>query len=278
MKLIADEIEDIKKEFADARRTQIIEAEGDFSIEDLIVDEDVLVTVTHGGYIKRTPLSLYRTQRRGGRGKIGATTSEADFVEHLVPVGTHDRLLFFTSKGKVYELKAYELPEGGRAAKGRSIANLLKSRRRRNGWSVHARRPRKLQGKYLFFATRRGDGQKDRARPVRQRPLQRHHRDQSRRRRRTDRRAHHRRQPANRALDARGPGDSLQGRRGALDGPRDLRRDRDGARILQRQGRQERHPGQGRSRLDGDRRARTRLCSPSPSWDSANARAPPSTA
>ena len=88
----------------------------------------MLVTVTHGGYIKRTPLSLYRTQRRGGRGKIGATTSEADFVEHLVPVGTHDRLMFFTSKGKVYELKAYEVPEGGRAAKGRSIANLLELR------------------------------------------------------------------------------------------------------------------------------------------------------
>src|ERR1700688_2115073 len=125
MKLIAAEIADLKKEVGDPRRTQIIEAEGDFSIEDLIVEEDVLVTVTHGGYIKRTPLSLYRTQRRGGRGKIGATTSEEDFVEQLVSVSTHDRLLFFTSAGKVYQLKAYELPEGDRAAKGRSIANLL---------------------------------------------------------------------------------------------------------------------------------------------------------
>ena len=106
MKLISDELKEIKKEFADERRTQIIEAEGDFSIEDLIVEEDVLVTVTHGGYIKRTPLSLYRMQRRGGRGKIGATTSDEDFVEHLVAVGTHDRLLFFTSAGKVYEKKA----------------------------------------------------------------------------------------------------------------------------------------------------------------------------
>ena len=139
--LIASEIEDIKKEFGDARRTQIIEAEGDFSIEDLIVEEDVLVTVTHGGYIKRTPLSLYRTQRRGGRGKIGATTSEDDFVEHLVPVGTHDRLMFFTSKGKVYALKAYEVPEGGRAAKGRSIANLL-SLADDERWKHSSRRPR----------------------------------------------------------------------------------------------------------------------------------------
>jgi len=102
LRLIAEELTDIRKEFADERRTQIIEAEGDFSIEDLIVEEDVLVTVTHGGYIKRTPLSLYRTQRRGGRGKIGASASAEDLVEHLVAVGTHDRLLFFTSAGKVY--------------------------------------------------------------------------------------------------------------------------------------------------------------------------------
>ncbi|HKV54320.1 MAG TPA: DNA gyrase subunit A [Candidatus Binataceae bacterium] len=155
MKLIAEELRDIKKEFGDERRTQIIEAEGDFSIEDLIVEEDVLVTVTHGGYIKRTPLSLYRTQRRGGRGKIGATTSEEDFVEHLVPVGTHDRLLFFTSAGKVYEKKAYELPEGGRAARGRSIANLLSLA---NDETLSAFLPvtKESKGKYVFFATRGG--------------------------------------------------------------------------------------------------------------------------
>src|SRR6266851_8963116 len=155
MKLIADELKDVKKEFADERRTQIIEAEGDFSIEDLIVEEDVLVTVTHGGYIKRTPLSLYRTQKRGGRGKIGATTSEEDFVEHLVPVGTHDRLLFFTSAGKVYEKKAYELPEAGRAARGRSIANLL-SLAGDETLSAFLPVPKDTAGKYVFFATRRG--------------------------------------------------------------------------------------------------------------------------
>jgi DNA gyrase subunit A len=155
MRLIAEELTDIKKEFADERRTQIIEAEGDFSIEDLIVEEDVLVTVTHGGYIKRTPLSLYRTQRRGGRGKIGATTSEEDFVEHLVPVGTHDRLLFFTSAGKVYEKKAYELPEGGRAARGRSIANLL-SLAIDETLSAFLPMPKDTKGKYIFFSTRRG--------------------------------------------------------------------------------------------------------------------------
>ncbi|MGD0072819.1 MAG: DNA gyrase subunit A [Candidatus Binataceae bacterium] len=155
MKLIVAELEDLKKEFADPRRTQIIEAEGDFSVEDLIVEEDVLVTVSHGGYIKRTPLSLYRTQRRGGRGKIGATTGELDFVEHLVAVSTHDRLLFFTSAGKVYQLKAYELPEGGRAAKGRSIANLL-SLADKETLSAFMPVPKQTEGKYVMFATRRG--------------------------------------------------------------------------------------------------------------------------
>jgi DNA gyrase subunit A len=155
MKLIAGEVEEIKKEFGDARRTQIIEAEGEFSVEDLIVEEDVLVTVTHGGYIKRTPLSLYRTQRRGGRGKIGATTNEEDFVERLERVSTHDPLMFFTSAGKVYQLKAYELPEGGRAAKGRSIANLLNLG---NEETLQAFMPvpREVAGKFVFFATKRG--------------------------------------------------------------------------------------------------------------------------
>ncbi|HYA36157.1 MAG TPA: DNA gyrase subunit A [Candidatus Binataceae bacterium] len=155
MKLVSGEIEDIKKEFADPRRTQIVESEGEFSIEDLIVEEDVLVTVTHGGYIKRTPLSLYRTQRRGGRGKIGAGTGEEDFVERLERVSTHDRLLFFTNKGKVYQLKAYDLPEGGRAARGRSIANLL-SLADDETLSAFIPVPRETKGRNVFFTTRRG--------------------------------------------------------------------------------------------------------------------------
>ncbi|HEY2483737.1 MAG TPA: DNA gyrase subunit A [Candidatus Binataceae bacterium] len=155
MKLIAGDVAEIKKEFGDARRTQIIEAEGEFSVEDLIVEEDVLVTVTHGGYIKRTPLSLYRTQRRGGRGKIGATTSEEDFVERLERVSTHDPLMFFTSAGKVYQLKAYELPEGGRAAKGRSIANLLNLGDEET-LQAFMPVPREVAGKFVFFATKRG--------------------------------------------------------------------------------------------------------------------------
>ncbi|MGH7812930.1 MAG: DNA gyrase subunit A [Candidatus Binataceae bacterium] len=155
MKLVSGDLKEIREEFGDARRTQIVEAEGDFSIEDLIVEEDVLVTVTHGGYIKRTPLSLYRTQKRGGRGKIGATTTEEDFVERLERVSTHDALMFFTSAGKVYALKAYELPEGGRAAKGRSIANLL-SLAADETLSAFMLVPHETEGKFVFFATRRG--------------------------------------------------------------------------------------------------------------------------
>jgi DNA gyrase subunit A len=155
LKIISDELEDIKKEFGDPRRTQIVEAEGDFSIEDLIVEEDMLVTVTHGGYIKRTPLSLYRTQRRGGRGKVGAGTGEEDFVERLERVSTHDRLLFFTNKGRVYQLKAYELPEGGRASKGRSIVNLL-SLSDGESLSAFIPVPRDTKGKNVFFSTRNG--------------------------------------------------------------------------------------------------------------------------
>ncbi len=158
LKIIAKELEEIKKDFADPRRTQIIEAEGEFSVEDLIVEEDQLVTVTHGGYMKymkRTPLSLYRTQKRGGRGKIGATTTEEDFVEHLERVSTHDSLMFFTSAGKVYALKAYELPEGGRAAKGRSIANLLRLANDET-LSAFIPVPRDAAGKFVFFSTRRG--------------------------------------------------------------------------------------------------------------------------
>ncbi|HLH76813.1 MAG TPA: DNA gyrase subunit A [Candidatus Binataceae bacterium] len=153
--LVAEEITAIKEEFADPRRTQIIEDQGELSIEDLVVEEDVLVTVTHGGYIKRTPLSLYRTQRRGGRGKTGASTNEEDFVEHLVAVSTHDRLFFFTSAGKVYALQAHELPEGGRAAKGRSIANLL-SLAPNESLSAFITVPKESEGRYLLFATRRG--------------------------------------------------------------------------------------------------------------------------
>jgi len=124
-KLIKDELEAIKKEYRDDRRTQIIPEEAEINIEDLIAQEEVIVTVSHAGYIKRNAVSLYRAQRRGGKGKIGMGIKEEDFVETLFTASTHDYLLFFTDAGKVFWLKVHEIPEAGRAAKGKAMVNLL---------------------------------------------------------------------------------------------------------------------------------------------------------
>ncbi|HKW86267.1 MAG TPA: DNA gyrase subunit A, partial [Nitrospiraceae bacterium] len=124
-KMIKDELEAIKTEYKDERRTQIIPEEAEINIEDLIAQEEVIVTVSHAGYIKRNPVSLYRAQRRGGKGKIGMGIKEEDFVETLFTASTHDYLLFFTDAGKVYWLKVHEIPEAGRAAKGKAMVNLL---------------------------------------------------------------------------------------------------------------------------------------------------------
>jgi len=124
--IIKEELDDIKKRFNDERRTDIIEAEGEeIELEDLIAEEDVVVTVTRDGYIKRLSLSNYKKQGRGGKGVIGITTKETDIVEHIFVSSTHNYLLIFSNKGRVYWLKVYEIPEGGRTAKGRSIANLV---------------------------------------------------------------------------------------------------------------------------------------------------------
>ncbi len=124
--IIKEELDDIKKRFNDERRTDIIEAEGEeIELEDLIAEEDVVVTVTRDGYIKRLSLSNYKKQGRGGKGVIGITTKETDIVEHIFVSSTHNYLLIFSNRGRVYWLKVYEIPEGGRTAKGRSIANLV---------------------------------------------------------------------------------------------------------------------------------------------------------
>ena len=115
----------IKEAYKDERRTQIVKEEAEISVEDLIAEEEVVVTVSHAGYIKRNPVSLYRAQRRGGKGKIGMGVRDEDFVETLFTASTHDYLLFFTDAGKVYWLKVHELPEAGRAAKGKALVNLL---------------------------------------------------------------------------------------------------------------------------------------------------------
>jgi DNA gyrase subunit A len=123
--IITEELQEIRKKYADERRTEIVYDYEDFSLEDIIAEEDVVVTISHNGFIKRFPVSGYRKQGRGGKGVTGAGTKEDDFIEHMFIASTHQYILFFTDKGKVYWLKVHEIPEGGRAARGRSILNLL---------------------------------------------------------------------------------------------------------------------------------------------------------
>lgn len=125
MDIIKHELEDVRERFGDERRTEILPFGADVSLEDMIVEEDVVITITHSGYIKRTPVTTYRSQRRGGRGIKGALSKETDFVENLFIANTHSYLLFFTDKGKCYWLKAYDIPQGGRATLGRAVVNLI---------------------------------------------------------------------------------------------------------------------------------------------------------
>ncbi len=123
--LIKQDLDEVRSKYGDPRRTDIIEAEGDFDAEDLIPDEACVITISHAGYVKRVPVGTYRAQRRGGKGVAGMQTREEDFVEHLFTATTHDYILVFTEQGRCYWLKVYEVPTGGRAARGKAIVNLL---------------------------------------------------------------------------------------------------------------------------------------------------------
>lgn len=125
LQVIIDELLEIKSRYGDERRTEIVASSEDINIEDMIVEEDMVVTISHSGYIKRNPVSLYKSQHRGGRGKVGMGTKEEDFVEKIFIASTHHYLLIFTNTGKVHWLKVYQLPQAGRAAKGKAIVNLL---------------------------------------------------------------------------------------------------------------------------------------------------------
>lgn len=125
MKIIRDELLAIKAEYGDERRTEIVPQASEIDIEDLIKDEEMVITISHAGYIKRNPLTSYRAQRRGGKGKMGMETKEADFVERLFTASAHSYILFFTNKGRVYWLKVHQLPEASRQAKGKAIVNLI---------------------------------------------------------------------------------------------------------------------------------------------------------
>jgi DNA gyrase subunit A len=155
MALIKEELSEIAETYGDERRTEIVHAEGEIDIEDLIADQQMVISITHSGYIKSLPLSTYRQQRRGGVGVTGMEMKEDDYIEHLFVSSTHDYLLFFTNRGKVYRLKVYELPEASRTARGRALVNLLPLREGERVQSVLATRDFG-EGKYLVFATRNG--------------------------------------------------------------------------------------------------------------------------
>ena len=153
--IIKEELTTIKEKYGDERKTKIVSAEGEFDIEDLIKEEQTVVALTHFGYIKRMPADTYKSQKRGGKGITGISTREEDFVKQIFTASTHDTILFFSNKGKLYKLKGYEIPEGGRTAKGTAIVNLL---RLDNGEKISAVIPISnfADGKYLLMATKNG--------------------------------------------------------------------------------------------------------------------------
>ena len=153
--IIKEELLEIKQKYGDERLTKIMPAEGEFNMEDLIKDEQTVVALTHFGYIKRMPIDTYKSQRRGGKGITGIATREEDFVKQIFTASTHDTILFFSNKGKLYKLRGYEIPEAGRTAKGTAIVNLL---RLDNGEKISAVIPLQnfAEGKYLLMATRNG--------------------------------------------------------------------------------------------------------------------------
>lgn len=153
--VIKEELIQIKSKFGDERKTKIMAAEGEFELEDLIKEEQTVVALTHFGYIKRMPIDTYKSQRRGGKGITGIATREEDFVKQIFTASTHDTILFFTNKGKLYKLRGYEIPEAGRTAKGTAIVNLLSLDA---GEKVSAIIPIQnfAEGKYLLMATKNG--------------------------------------------------------------------------------------------------------------------------
>jgi DNA gyrase subunit A len=155
LQIVVEELEQIQQKFGDARRTEIVPVEGEISTEDLIQVEEMVITVSHTGYIKRTPLSIYQKQHRGGKGRRGMTTRDEDAVRHVFVASTHDYILVFTSSGKVHWLKVYALPEIGSAGKGKAVVNLIQIEPGERVAAMLAVRDFN-EGGYVVLASRRG--------------------------------------------------------------------------------------------------------------------------
>ncbi len=155
MKVIVEELEQVRDKYADPRRSIIIDETAELSIEDLITEEDMVVTISNEGYIKRNPTTLYRAQRRGGKGKTAMTTKEEDFVQQLMVASTHDFLLFFSDKGRVFRKKVYEVPQAGRAARGKALVNILPVEKGEKISATLAVREF-AEGQYIIMATKNG--------------------------------------------------------------------------------------------------------------------------
>jgi DNA gyrase subunit A len=154
--VIIKELEEVRDKYGDERRTQIVDESAELQLEDLIADEQVAVTVSHQGYLKRTPISIYRQQRRGGQGRMGMKTREEDFVAQLIVNSTHAFLLCFTNTGRVYWLKVYEIPDVGAAGKGKSMQSLLDLQPGENVRAILPVRDLEEEGKFIFFTTQKG--------------------------------------------------------------------------------------------------------------------------
>jgi DNA gyrase subunit A len=154
--VITTELREVQKAYGDDRRTQIVDKVDEIKLEDLIADSDMLITVSHAGYIKRTSADTYRHQSRGGKGRIGAKTKDEDFVEHLFIASAHSYILLFTSKGRVYWLKVYELPEAAAATRGKAISNLVKFQEDEKLTALVAARNLEDESKFVFMATKGG--------------------------------------------------------------------------------------------------------------------------
>lgn len=156
MRIIGDEITEIVEKYGDERRTQIVYDAKDFTLEDMIADEEVIVSISHNGYIKRTPVATYRRQHRGGRGVAGAGTYEDDYVENVFRASTHHYILFFTDRGRVYRQKVYDIPEGSRNAKGRSLANVIQKQQDETVTAYLSVTDFERDDAYIFMATKHG--------------------------------------------------------------------------------------------------------------------------